>query len=82
MLCYLCRRFSELVQDMVKGAPRMKAGRVMTQAFVLIFLLQGVHSRTSGYTILTLMFFTKYKIIYVTLIARCAVCLILSSLYT
>ncbi|KAG2291163.1 hypothetical protein Bca4012_007113 [Brassica carinata] len=38
--------FSELAKEMRNGAPVMKMGRVMTQVFVLIFLLQGVHSRT------------------------------------
>ncbi|XP_056851740.1 uncharacterized protein LOC130500808 [Raphanus sativus] len=38
ILCFLCwLRFSELVKEM---------DRVITQGFVLIFLLQGVHSRT------------------------------------
>ncbi|VVB09845.1 unnamed protein product [Arabis nemorensis] len=32
---------------MENGAPGVKVGRVMTQVFVLVFLLQSVHSRTS-----------------------------------
>ncbi|CAH8382225.1 unnamed protein product [Eruca vesicaria subsp. sativa] len=40
--------YSELAMEMKNGAQAMKMGRVMIQAFVLIFLLQGVHSRTLG----------------------------------
>ncbi|CAA7035944.1 unnamed protein product [Microthlaspi erraticum] len=39
--------FSELAKEMENAAPGVKVGRVMTQVFVLMFLLQCVHSRTS-----------------------------------
>ncbi|KAF3543315.1 hypothetical protein DY000_02009231 [Brassica cretica] len=55
--------FSELAKEMRNGAPVMKMGRVMTQVFVLIFLLQGVHSRTLRYVLVT---FVDNGIIQVT----------------
>ncbi|KAL0698517.1 hypothetical protein Bca4012_054639 [Brassica carinata] len=42
----LYRLLSELAKVMKKKAPEMKMGRAMTQVFVLVFFLQGVHSRT------------------------------------
>lgn len=54
--------FSLSEKEMKSGVQVVKMAQVMTQVFVLLFLLQGVCSRTSRYVVVTSMTFYKKKI--------------------
>ncbi|KAG2319107.1 hypothetical protein Bca52824_012320 [Brassica carinata] len=54
---------SELAKVMKKKAPEMKMGRAMTQVFVLVFFLQGVHSRTLRYVLICCLLCCCFKVV-------------------